>query len=228
MKLSEEALSSGTKLYCEAWIDEVETGFNKSEQHIFSQTFCKKMEKIISEQRKKERFWFSHKVAKKIAVAMAVILFSILGVTLSVEAYREKLINTVKTILRDLTEFRRTSVYDESSSTELNVSPEYIPDGFEKIYEFKTTNSNIYQYEKGDIIFSLCAEMYSSESAGVEILDTEDAEIRVEAIDGTEYMICLKADLCTIVWDKGNVSYTISGNMPEKDLISIAANVCNY
>ena len=96
IKVTDEWLKAYMPLVDEALIKSIECGVNN--QYGFSVKFRKKMRKLI-EKEKRMFFWFQiRSIGRKVAVFVVVALLSMLTVTMSVEAFRTKFIDTVKSI----------------------------------------------------------------------------------------------------------------------------------
>ncbi|MED9903332.1 MAG: DUF4367 domain-containing protein [Lachnospiraceae bacterium] len=120
-------------------------------EYEFSRKFERKMKRLI---KKEAHPWIG--VVKTIMKRVAVFFIGVIGITLiftmSVEAYRLKFFETIKTIFEDSFMF---SYFTESDINKMaHREPTYIPDGYQEIDRTENENylSVIYENDKGEML----------------------------------------------------------------------------
>lgn len=120
-------------------------------EYRFSRKFERKMKRLI---RREAHPWIemAHKIMKKVAVFFIGVISATFIFTMSVEAYRVKFFETIKTIFEDSFIF---SYFTESDTNKLvNREPTYIPDSYQEIDRSENENylSIIYVNDEGEVL----------------------------------------------------------------------------
>lgn len=120
-------------------------------EYEFSRKFERKMKRLI---KREAHPWIG--VMQNIIKRVAVFFIGVIGITLiftmSVEAYRVKFFETIKTIFEDSF---MLSYFTESDTNKLaSREPTYIPDGYQEIDRTENENylSIIYENDKGEML----------------------------------------------------------------------------
>lgn len=120
-------------------------------EYEFSRKFEHRMKRLI---RREEHHWIGmvQNVMKRVAVFLVGLIGAALICTMSVEAYRVKFFETIKTIFEDAF---KLSYHTEMDSNKLvSREPIYIPDGYQEVE--RTGNENylsiIYENDEGELL----------------------------------------------------------------------------
>ncbi|MDE7318661.1 MAG: DUF4367 domain-containing protein [Lachnospiraceae bacterium] len=190
--------------------------------HSFSRRFQKKMRALLCYERRSERMRKVTACTRNVAAAILLVLGIALAVTMSVEAYREKLFEIIMEIYPDLTSIR---IHKNKSSDE-NVlvpkEPGYIPEGYEE-----------YIREQNEMLFCIFYTNDKEEisyvqrllASGKVLLDTEDSDISTVSKDGTELTLVKKGELSMLYWNDEKYLYTLDGEIPMKELLKMSESV---
>ena len=214
-------VAAGTSL--EAYVSYLESDYDPDDQHIFSEEFEKKMQKII---RKAKHLTF-YRAAKRVAVILLAVLLSA-GVWLSVDTQaRATFIGWAKSIYETFFVYRFSG--NISGPTEPgDFSLTWLPDGYGLIYEEDTGSriTRFYMNESGEML--KYHYVYVPEENDI-FIDAENAVIMTTTVG--EYT----ADILTfdssdeanvIMWtDKNNHAFVISAYMNETDIVALAKSV---
>lgn len=153
----------------------------------FSRKFKRQMKHLISREAH-PWIWAVKNLMKRVAVFFVGVIGIALIFTMSVEAYRKKIFETIKTYFDDRV------IYDfsvtDQSDMQNHYIPSYIPNGYKEIERFSSeiNLSIVYENEEGKLI--IWEQMLVTEAAFV-LLDTEyDCYENVE-IDGRSIDIFL-------------------------------------
>lgn len=155
---------------------------NRSDiNYEFSNKFERKMKRLI---KKEAHPWLGtfYGMSKRVAIFFICLLCATLAVVMSVEAYRNKFFETIKTFLGDAYELRYET--DEApAQIEEYKEPAYIPQGYREIERIQNANtlSIVYENDAGNMIVW---EQDLIVEGGALVIDSEyDSEV-AETING--------------------------------------------
>lgn len=192
--------------------------------HRFSGKFRKKMKKLIKEQR---RTSLQKKVYSWISKAAAIVLIIAglgLGMTLGVDAYRERLVNFIVEIYHDLTLLRRDGDTDLGMDGAAFVEPDDIPERF-TLYERDSTDLSLdifYITEENEV---LGYHQTSNRVTSTTLLDTEDADVYYIEMAGEDIMVVERGNHMMYFWEDEHFSYLISGYVTREEIDKMAESV---
>lgn len=155
---------------------------NRSDvNYEFSNKFKRKMKCLI---RKEAHPWLGtfYGISKRVAIFLLCILSVTLAVVMSVEAYRNKFFETIKTFLGDAYELRYESDEDPNQIEEYK-EPAYIPQGYQEIERIQNANTLgiVYENDVGNLIVW---EQDLIVDGGALVIDSEyDSEV-TEIVNG--------------------------------------------
>lgn len=180
-----------------------------------NQTMQQLKDTIVAEQKKERRKLSAKKCAKAVLLA---VLLSVGIAVIGVEGVRVKFLNMVM----EAGEKAASLGFDMDSeylSDEIELS--YIPEGFE-LQEKNAEEGYLYlKFEKKELFF-MVKTLKEHETY---LIDTEDAEVGKTTVNGNEAIYSYKENVGTIAFHDENYTYTVSGNIPKKQLIDIAAGI---
>lgn len=193
-----------------------------------SKTFEKKMQKLIKKQRctpKTNKILRYMKQTVAAVVAVAILSF---GGLITVEAYREKVIEIAVHVFHELTDYRFASDSSEAKDIILpDVSFEFIPEGIDEVENRIAENNRrliIYEDNHGKF-FEFTQRVVGSDGEYNTILDTEDSDYEATMINGNEAYYNVKDGDCSIFWTENSIVYNLFGNLDKNELIEIAAKI---
>lgn len=148
------------------------------EEYEYSERFQHKMRSLIWQE---AHAWISSfvKYAKKVAIFFGCMISAALILTMSVEAYRIKLFETLENLLDDMIEYR---YYGEEEEIEFRIlAPTYIPEGYELYQEEIIPDSWVdYIYQNADEEWITWSQMLAEDGLTL-VVDLEyDKEENVE------------------------------------------------
>lgn len=195
------------------------------EPHVFSESFEKRMEKLMQEQRRKGR----RRRLIRFAAAAAAILFLVGGpIFISSEHLNASALSIdIKEWLdrfftvEDGAEGRKDDgvLFDESQLG-------YIPEGFEKVLEEETFSRVRYKYENdiGEYFLVRVVRVQSTM-----FVDNEEVQTKVQLNDaGLEYTFIARdeSNIETIMWKTDeDIYYYVQGIIGSEELVKIMNNV---
>lgn len=193
-----------------------------------SKKFERKMQKLIKEQRRTPRTNRILRYMKQTVAAVLAVAMISFGGLMTVEAYREKVIEIVIHVFNELTDYRFSSDISTSGEVELpEVSFGYIPDGMKEV-ENRMSSSNrryiLVESEDG-VFFELTQWSVVVDSNSGMILDTEDSEYKTGTINGYEAYFNEKNGHGTIHWMIDSTVYRLFGNIGVDELKTIAEKI---
>ena len=203
------------------WTDEISPD-NIPEEKLSDQ-LNQKIDTIFSSARKRANRKRRFITARRIA-AVFVMLLTMASVTLmSVEAFREPVINFIfKTQnKKDKTELKITEA--PSNTQEVDFVFNYMPDGYvleKKVVDQSTTNLS-YQYKNGDD--SILIDIIIDPSINV-YKYIEDQNYKTIKTTDTKYFY-IESEYNQLVWSRGKVIYTIFSTLDNEKMIKIGENI---
>ena len=193
-----------------------------------SKKFEKKMQKLIKEQRRTPKTNKILRYMKQTVAAVLAVAILSFGGLMTVEAYREKVVEIVVHVFHELTDYRFASEKSEVGEVVLpEISFGYVPEGMEEITDnVFADNSRYIVYEDDDgNFFELTQTAIGSNGAFGTILDTEDSNYEMTSINGNEAFSNVKNGNAIIFWSYNNVIYDLYGNLDLTELKEIAEKI---
>lgn len=227
MKITDEMLYQHAPEARDLWLNTLPNDADIPE-HKFSRRFERKIKRLVREQRRSPR---TNKIIRGLRrVAAIILVVGILSFSglMTVEAYRERVIEVVVQVFHDLTNYR--FVPEERSTAQSVELPEitfqYIPDGMKQV---KDTVSNkfryiLYESKDGDF-FELTQAVIDECRAYEKILDTEGSVTEEFFIGDAEAISSTKNGVTIILWVKGNALYTLCGTIDLLELKAVAVEI---
>lgn len=227
MKITDEMLFEHAAEARDIWLSTLPADEDIPEIQT-SKAFEKKMQKLIKEQRRTPKTNKILRYMKQTVAAVLVVVVISFGGLMTVEAYREKVIEIVVHVFHELTDYR---FYSEKSGVDEIVLPEisfeYVPDGMREVEDRITGNNRryiLYERKNGDF-FELTQRPITADGSHGKILDTEDSAYETTNINGNEAFSNVKNGNSIIFWSYNNVIYDLYGNLDLTELKEIAEKI---
>ncbi len=202
---------------CEALPDDEEL-----KDITFSEAFEKKMQKLISMQRK-SYYYMINTVGKRVAIIVSALVISLTATAFSVKAIREAIIEF---FVETFTTYSEVSVDGDeiSGHTEFKkVKPQYLPEGFNLSRDLSDEYSCFIEYidSKENTIF------YSQRinDGDTTFVDTEDVGSKTVYINGLEGIIYENKGVNRITFGDEKYFYNIYGQVSSVELKKIAESI---
>lgn len=183
----------------------------------------KKMDNMFTSARKKANRKRRFITARRIAAVFVVLLTMASITVMSVDAFREPVLNFIFKTSDKENKTRMNMTEIPATSTEIEFVFHYMPEGY--VFEKKVidkSNTNItYQYNNKDsiilidIIFEPSANVYKY---------IEDQDYKSIKTTDTEYFY-IKGSYNQLIWSKGKTIYTIFSNLKSDTMIRIGKNI---
>ena len=164
-------------------------------------------------------------IISKVAIVFLILFISIATLTVTVDAFRVRLFNT---IIKNTEKYLDIEVNEESQTNniEQNIDGfyelEYIPNGFELDYVEDLGDTKIVNYinnKNEEILFNQSPNGTNFQ------LDSEGAEINKVDIMGNEGVILKKEGKNTLFWNNEEYSFYLLSTIDENELISMAKSL---
>lgn len=193
-----------------------------------SKSFSRKMRKLIKAQRHSPKTnQILHYTKQAVAIVVAIIMISF-GSLMTVEAYREKVVEVVVHVFNELTDYR---FFSEKTEIEEIVLPElsfgYVPEGMREVENRASGNNRhriVYEDDVGRF-FELTQRPVGADGDYGTILDTENSEYMTLTIRGNNAYANEKDGNSSIVWSENNIVYNLYGNLELTELTVIAEKI---
>ena len=197
-------------------------------EHKFSRRFERKMTRLIREQKRSPQANRMIRGLRRVAAIILVIGILSFSGLMTVEAYREKVIEVITQVFHDLTNYRFIS--EESDSEQHvdlpDITFQYIPDGMEKVEDTARERYRYILYEAQDgNFFELTQTVIVDNSDYEKILDSEDAITEEFYLGDSEAVLNTKNGTTTIFWTKDHILYSLCGTIDPTDLKAVAEKI---
>lgn len=199
-------------------------------EYEFSDLFNKKMKKLIKENNRHLFINRIYKVTKRISIIIIAFIISVVTLTVTVEAFREKLVNIIKEVCEEFTLYKfRIKDGSVIEYSEFKF-PQYMPSGLKEVEKHEYDDDIIIVYSDGNSYVKYNTFKLSD---GNLYIDTENANISKVMINGVEADYIVKKDDYKLVWEDGNHGYILmldyldpdKTKIGEKELIKIAESI---
>lgn len=224
MKVTDDLLRECAGEAAQIWLDTIpEDDFHPSFR------FRLKMRKLMRKQRKNVQATTPsrhHPRLRRTALVCILLLICMqfMGV-ISLGAIYERFIEIITTVQEELTEFVYTS---SGGGDELFVPlvPGYLPEGMKEV-EREETDSNLYVlYQDADDHYVWIDQTFISESTQSTLIqDTEDAYFETYILNGIEVFYVEKEERRSLLYLRGSIRVSISGNIPKNEIEKIASSL---
>lgn len=196
-------------------------------RHKFSHGFERKMKRLIKAQKRSPQTRKLILAAKRIAVFLLICSAMISTCLMSVEAFRQKVIEMVTEVLEDMTHFRFSSSAEmPEEMAEFTLT--YLPEGMEEIYREKNDEvlSQIILYEDPEGNQLKVDQQTMGSSAGYDVLiDTEGASSSTISIHNEQVLLVTKEEWSAIMWEDGQYVWLITGDISPDEMTQVAAGI---
>lgn len=191
-------------------------------QYAFSEKFNKRMEKLITSQKKV--YWnFVSTASKRVAIIILAI-FTMFTAAFSVKAIREPIVKFIKQVYESFTLYLFDGNKTESIIREYKITD--VPDGFEQTDKIENDNSIITSYENSVGETIKFTQQISNNHSGI-YFDNENIEISKEAVNGIEVEFQKWYDTNSAIWTKDGYFFMIdcTGNIGIDDIKKIIVSI---
>lgn len=189
----------------------------------FSHKFERRMKRLV---RQEARPWLRviHNIVKRVAIFFVGIIGATLIFTMSVEAYRTKFFDTIRTFLED---FVLYSYYtDEEAGMLQNSEPNFMPEGYKEVERIENSISLIIIYEN-EIGEQIIWEQKLIIDGGNLLLDSEYDTQEIQEIDGGIATVFLYSDgYAMAYYEREESAYLITADrLDSEDLFRIIDSI---
>lgn len=210
-------------------LEDLESEKDEIDQVKTSKSLDDWFEKFIhtKEKEKQRKKWLKQikLYSSRAAVFILVLIGAFTAVTMSVEAFRIRILNFFMEKNESYIEFRVDEVVDGQSIPQLDIDqyhyPAYLPEGYN--YDSSQAAGDVvilsFSNSKYIIIFT------QGSTGSVYHLDTEDGETKEVPIGNTSGYLIEKNDGMTLFWNDDDTDFIINGNIEPNELIKIAESL---
>ena len=213
MKLDEAQLQRAARLADTAeltfWTEKA-----SASEHIFSESFEADWRQLCARVADHQippyrvSLGWPYYVRRSIAVVLLCGLLACLTMPEVVQAGCEKLVEAVKHMVTEYTEYRyHSTVSDDTEMVPLHIS--YLPEGMQQTEYHADEYELRVLYQKGQQYFTLDQRLVTENDQLVYLFDTEDARIENTTLHSAKLELIYKEDRITYIWLYG--AYHISG-----------------
>lgn len=181
-------------------------------EYKFSEKYNKFRVKLFDKMRGEKYHRFTKRAT--VAIIVAAILFAMAVATLAATVGKDF-------ILKYFNGYAEVEVIDSENAVNVDsLTIGYIPDGFIKTDEFISDSTTTYSYSESDKWFTVTKVKLDS---GM----TFDEENQIEriTINNVEYLYSYSSDANNLLWNNGQYSFNLIGNLDKDQLLKIAESV---
>jgi hypothetical protein len=223
VKVTDEWLYKYMPVVDTAIIQELEKQVNIEYQ--FSRKFKRKMKRLIRREAHPQ-IEVAQNIMKRVAVFFIGVMGVLLITTMSVEAYREKFFETMKTFYSDSVLYHFFS--DEEEVSFQNREPNYIPDGYDERERIESVISLIIFYEN-NLGEQIVWEQKFVVDGGNMVLDSEYDSMETREIDGSTAFVYSYSDGYVMAYYEHEqyVYYITADRLESEELFHIISSTVN-
>ena len=198
--------------------------------HEFSEAFETEMQGIMDKLGKGEitpykvSMGWQYYVRHGLVAVLVCILLTCFAAPQAVMAGYQKLVEVIETVVTEYTEYRY-QVNATVSNEFQQVMFGYLPEGMEIVKERNTERSYHVEYENDDKYFALEQRLIEKENNLSYVVDTENAVVEKDQINGEEVIYVYKDGIYNYVWIHGNYHIKGDSNLAIGELTKILENV---
>ena len=198
--------------------------------HEFSEAFETEMQGIMDKLGKGEikpykvSMGWQYYVRHGLVAVLVCILLTCFAAPQAVMAGYHKLVEVIETVVTEYTEYRY-QVNETVDDTLQQVMFGYLPEGMEIVKERNTERSYHVEYEIGDKYFALEQRLIVQENNLSYVVDTENAIVEKDNINGEEIIYIYKDGIYNYVWLHGNYHIKGDSNLAIGELTKILENI---
>ena len=188
----------------------------------FSETFERKMKKLLSRQ-KKTYYKLINTVGKRVAIIVLTLIISLTATTFSVKALREAVIEF---ITETYEKFTRVSIEKDDNDIVVEfkkTQPKYIPDGFDIAVEDEYDEfCRIVYRNLEDLPISYSQQINSDSNFTTDTEGTNFERIYINSLEGIMYS---NKDFNKIVFGNEKYFFTLDGKISMEELLKMAESI---
>lgn len=198
--------------------------------HEFSEAFETEMQKIMDKLDKGEikpykvSMGWQYYARHGLVAVLVCFLLTCFAAPQAVIAGYHKLVEVIETVVTEYTEYRY-QVNETVDDTLQQVTFGYLPEGMEIVKERNTPSSYHVEYEIGDKYFALEQRLIVQENNLSYVVDTENAIVEKDNINGEEIIYIYKDGIYNYVWLHGNYHIKGDSNLAIGELTKILENI---
>ena len=211
------------EIFREKWREYVDSfDLDSIPEHQFSPEFEKNMEKLIRKQRRKENRPPVLRMARKVAVILAVCCAVSFSGLMTVEAFREQVLHFFTKTFVTHTEVEISAEGYDTDDDMYVLELSYLPEGLEETKTMQADMVLTTAYENGAYFLNVTQHKLSEDANWNMAFDTEDAETEFVEINGSRVWVIRKNGTIQMAWPIENAYITLCGNLPWEEMEKIA------
>lgn len=226
MKITDSDLYQSVPKAEELWLSRLPAN-GEIPEHEFSKRFERKMKRLIRDQQRTPGTRKLILAAKRVAAAMLILTTLSFSVLMSVEACREKFIETVTEVLYDLTHFSFFSTW--SGNVKMgDIAFRYLPDGMvevNRVYDEDNLSRIICFEDTEGRRLQIDQQLVTDKTEYEAILDTERADVTKTTISGNEAVLVTKGEWSALMWLDDPFVLWVTGELTPVELTQVAENI---
>ena len=225
MRISDDMLRQSAEQARERWLDTLPQRDELPRAEV-SKEFQRKMDRLLRRADRVEAGKRLLRAAGKIAAALLLFATVSFAMLMTVNAgFREKVLTTVKQVLREYTEYDYIGSQEEVSLPRLDLSA--LPEGFTVLSDEQLGQDSrlIHCENSAGIELDIYLTAITQHSTMNMIVDTEDAEVTELKRNGREMTVVSKKGTNILLWEEGAVVISISSRLTVPELLEIIDNL---
>lgn len=208
----------------DVYLNQYKTDADMEEPHTFSDEHNRKMKKMMKKALRVERHSERHKMIRRIAAAIGLVLVGSITMVTRVEAFRVPLLRFFNNITAESTFFGVQKENNFAVTEKFQeYEPQYIPAGFSVAAVEEFENSFYIRYINADSSKSYIFMFF--ENIDNKAVDTENAVSSEEYINGNRVTVIQKGEDIRLIMYKDNHEFCLQGNINIDEGYKILKNI---
>ena len=230
MKVDEELFARGVILAYERELAAMPDEEEDIPVHVFSDAFEEKMEELIRKLGKGELerpiapLGFPYYVRRSIAAVLIAFLLTCIAAPDAVMAGYKKIVETIKTIVTEYTEWQYTSVELSDKNFKKAIFG-YLPNSFKEETNVIEERKYFVLLSDGHSYFNFQQGFVTNTGKAVYLLDTENGELEIRYIGNDLVRFSFNSDIYSYVWIYENYLIKGQSNLSIDEIMKILENI---
>ena len=217
MKISDKMLRQNAAQAREQWLNTLPQK-DEIPDYSVSPAFQENMDRLLRRGRRVEkRKTFLRSFGQVAAVLLLVTAVSFAGLMTVDAAFREKVLQAVSQVFSDHTEYNYSGSQEDAALPELQLSDE----------QFQKLRRLIHCENDAGNCLDIDVSVIPENGVKTQLIDTEDAQVSVQELQGKEVTVVSKKGWLTLLWTEDSAVFNVFTDLELAELIPFIAGITN-
>lgn len=227
MKISDKMLRQNAAQAREQWLNTLPQK-DEIPDYSVSPAFQENMDRLLRRGRRVEkRKTFLRSFGQVAAVLLLVTAVSFAGLMTVDAAFREKVLQAVSQVFSDHTEYNYSGSQEDAALPELQLDA--LPEGFTVLSDeqFQKLRRLIHCENDAGNCLDIDVSVIPENGVKTQLIDTEDAQVSVQELQGKEVTVVSKKGWLTLLWTEDSAVFNVFTDLELAELIPFIAGITN-